>query len=517
MIKGKNSQNTTKKNSSFNITTKKENKTKKILIFAILGLLLLVSFVVNIWPIRTAFWWDETVYLQNAEVIHSGKVNYNELQFRPPLLSILFAGAYIFYHNILSAEIIVALLASMGTLFMFFIGKELYGNKTGLIAAILFAFSPFLVENAHYIMTDVPAAALIACALYLMIIALKKDNWIYYALSGFVFSLSVLMKFTSIVILFIIPLYFLVQRIRISKGYPLVAGFLIGITPYLIWAQITKGFFLKPFLLAQNMVADTNEHLFFYFNNFFSIFPYIVGVGLLVFVITGIIIHRNKNKSKKSNHENNTNSIYKTNSSYNNNKIVNKHNGINNKNINADNIFFVIWILVFLAYITLTNHKELRYAIPLTIPLLLLASTGLVSLTETKNRFRNYVILGIIAIIVVLSIYSSFEKISTPFQNTYSTEEMQVSQYIKSEYPTNTIIYSNDNYPVFAYYTGMRVIKLEHQDETFYNTYKSEMKYDGLLIIYKDKKQPTSNWLGNNTKFALKKEFQTALLYEYKI
>jgi hypothetical protein len=40
--------------------------------------------------------WDEAVYLQNPEVICCGKHNFSELNFRPPLLSLIFAAVFRF-------------------------------------------------------------------------------------------------------------------------------------------------------------------------------------------------------------------------------------------------------------------------------------------------------------------------------------------------------------------------------------------------------------------------------------
>lgn len=59
-------------------------------------MLVACGFLVRLLPIARCHFWDETVYLQNAEVICCGKSNYSELDNRPPLLSLIFAATFFF-------------------------------------------------------------------------------------------------------------------------------------------------------------------------------------------------------------------------------------------------------------------------------------------------------------------------------------------------------------------------------------------------------------------------------------
>src|SRR6266404_7516595 len=81
-------------------------------------LLVAGAFIVRLWPMSQAHFWDEAVYLQNAEVICCGKTNYSELSSRPPLLSILFAAAFLLWHHVYAASVLTALLNAAGPLFL---------------------------------------------------------------------------------------------------------------------------------------------------------------------------------------------------------------------------------------------------------------------------------------------------------------------------------------------------------------------------------------------------------------
>src|SRR6266403_4191820 len=71
-------------------------------------LLVAGAFIVRLWPMSQAHFWDETVYLQNAEVICCGKANYSELDSRPPLLSLIFAVLFLLWHHVYAASIAAA-------------------------------------------------------------------------------------------------------------------------------------------------------------------------------------------------------------------------------------------------------------------------------------------------------------------------------------------------------------------------------------------------------------------------
>src|SRR5712692_6065339 len=108
-------------------------------------LLVAAAFIVRLWPMSPAHFWDEAVYLQNAEVICCGKTNYSELSSRPPLLSLVFAGVFLVWNNVYAASLVTAFLNALGPLFLYFSGRMAKGRAAAAIASLLLAFSPFFV------------------------------------------------------------------------------------------------------------------------------------------------------------------------------------------------------------------------------------------------------------------------------------------------------------------------------------------------------------------------------------
>ena len=470
---------------------------KKVIIYSSLVILLIISFILRLWPLQISHWWDETVYLQDAEVIFSGVNNYNEFNLRPPMLSLLFAVGYIFKHSIFTASIIVSLLGTIGVLFAFLIGKELYNRDIGFLSALFFGLSPFMVTASHWIMTGIPALSFILISFYISILAIKKNNDWLFLLSGIIFGVSILTRFTSLVLFFIIPLYLLLNKVPKSKVLIFGYGLSGALLPYLIWAQIKFGFFLLPFIKANMAVSDTNNGIFYYLKNFLTIYPPIILVGLIFYIMYQLFLI--KFSILKKPHE----------------MLVQFRIKLTN-NFSRDDLVFGLWIILFLIYISITPHKEVRYIIPIALPLYIFSARGFYALLENKNSLiKNTVVLFFIVLSIV-SFSGAFSRLNGPFLNTQETVPVKVSNYIKSLGESNKVIYSNQDYPVYAYYTGMRVVKIEQQDKTFYSAFPSNMPKDGFFIYYKNiPKEPNYEWLESNKHFKRLKEIDNVIVYEY--
>ena len=136
-------------------------------------MILLTAFFLRLFPIRIAHFWDETAYLQHAEIFFLGVDNFNEFAFRPPFLPVLFFLSFFIFHSPISASILTALIGASGSLVIYLIGKKVFNEVTGIMSGLMFAFSPFIILNSNYLLTDVPAVIFGAVAFYL---ALFKEN-----------------------------------------------------------------------------------------------------------------------------------------------------------------------------------------------------------------------------------------------------------------------------------------------------------------------------------------------------
>lgn len=456
---------------------KAKRQDQAILLALFLCTLLAASFIVRIWPLRYAYWWDETVYLQNAETLLGIAHNYDEFDFRPPVIPLVIASGFLFWHHPFMADILMALLSALAAPFIFLSARELYGNKTAILAGIIAAFSPFLAANGHYIMTDAPAVTFSSAAFYCLIRYEKEGNDRGCFISGALAAVAALTKFTHLMMVPIFLAYLVYIKGKKAKFAAFSAGFFLFIFPYLLWAQITLGGFLAPFAKATQSVAETNAPWTFYFTNFYPAYPLAVVAGLALFIMRAMLQKRADKKGA----------------------------------------FLLAWAFLYMVYLGAeTPYKEARYVLPITLPVVIVSSRGLGQLIETNGKIRKYASYAIIAAMLFVSFQPVFSVLSLPPVNTSKTEEMTLSEYISGKYPLDAIIYTNQNYPVYSYYTKRKVIRLLQEDESFYETYKESMKYDGLLIVYQGIKKPSKEWLDRNPEFKKQKEVNGITLYEYK-
>lgn len=104
-------------------------------------ILVACAFLVRFWGVTRLHYWDENVYLLNAEYFYSGHAGFTEIDYRPPLLSVLFAAAFHAWHSDYAAEVLAALLNAMGPLFMFLAGRRIVGRQAAAVAAAAACFS----------------------------------------------------------------------------------------------------------------------------------------------------------------------------------------------------------------------------------------------------------------------------------------------------------------------------------------------------------------------------------------
>lgn len=460
-----------------------------LLIISLLILIIILSFFLRLVPIRLSHSWDETVYLQHAEVFFSGRTNYDELAFRPPLLSILFYLGYFIYHSVITATIIVALLGALGVLIIFLIGKKVYNEKVGLLAVAIFALSPFLIKNSNLIMADVPVATLLGVSFYFALFRDKK--WMIF-LSGLFLGLSILMKFIAVAIIPVFIIYYLMYReeLDINKILFFGAGFLIAMTPYFIWNQIKFGNIISPLIRESQMVSVRDAPTFFYFYNLQNIFTYLIIIGLALWLVNLIIKFRKKEDLDI--------------------RIA---------------LIFTIWIIVFLAYLTQTPHKLLRFLIPISIPIILLASKGIMlTLNKVKEDYKIFYI-SLIILYLGFLVYSTtnYKDLSSrDFINEKISDDRRAAEFILNELNYSGIIYSHQA-PLIAYYSGLNTTPVwMGNNKNLSEAVSSTMKEPGIFIgaYYFEKatppqRQPTSSWMRNDSRFTHLKDIGSDFIFRY--
>lgn len=462
--------------------------------------LVAAGFLVRLWPLWQVHFWDEAVYLQNAEVICCGKINYSELNSRPPLLSLLFAGVFLLWHNVYAASILTAALNALGPPFLYLSGRKLVGRAAAAIAALLLAFSPFFVSSGtgNSLLTDSPALTLILISFWLLLEALGNNAGIWFGLAGFVPALAVLMRFASLPTVAVLSLLLLRADRRFRAALRFGAGFALGFGPYLLWSKVRYGGFLATLRRGWENVGGSAEPTLYYLQNFSSVFPWITLVGLVLWLV-GWLLDTRVDWERVAD------------------QVVVRLGPRAKKSPGGSGAFLWGWALAVLSYFSALTHKELRYILPLAPPLFLLAGRGLkVLLRGTSLRARAFGTAVLVAALAY-SFAPVLDRFHGPFVSPFISEEKEASDFLNSKARNGAVLYTNFNYPVFGYYTHLPTQVLLEQDASFYRAFPKNMPADGYLILYKQvDKDPRLDWVDSNPHFRRFQEFPSLVVYEYQ-
>ena len=145
-------------------------------------------------------------FLQGKGLITSGGV----YSFRPCLLPLFLAGVYsLFGHSYLVAEIILAIISSFTCLLIYWLGKESFGERTGLMAmGISVIYPKFIYYSAHLCTETLYMFFLVLSFLFL--IKYRRHLFLFnIVLAGIFFALasltrSVLFAFFPLVLIWLI-------------------------------------------------------------------------------------------------------------------------------------------------------------------------------------------------------------------------------------------------------------------------------------------------------------------------
>jgi 4-amino-4-deoxy-L-arabinose transferase-like glycosyltransferase len=476
------------------------------------------AFVVRVWGLSRMHFWDENVYLLNAEYIAFGKAGYLEIDSRPPLLSLLFAGVFELWHSDYAAAVVTALLNAFGPLFLYLAGRRIVGRIAAAIAALLLAFGPFFVGacpdgsggfvencNGHSLLTDCPALTLLALSLWLLSRALEKQTSLRFACAGFSLALPILMRFGSISVVGVLALLVFAADRRVKAVISCAAGFLLGIGPYLCWSRIRYDGFFETLRNGWANLGGDSEPFFYYLRDSPTMLSWLAIAGLALWLIRRAceLIPAARRAE------------------------FFRNGGVRRLQWEG---FLWLWAVAVMIFFSILDHKEPRYAMPFAPPLLLLAGAGLAWLVEGagfgrlagKSRIAARTAGGaVLAGALLAAFWPIHHRFDTGFFDDSESEEMAVSRYLRQNLPPSTILYANLNYPDLAYYSGMKTEAIPEGGDDLYKILK-ELPADGLLIAYKPSDdfgdippEPPLSILDSDPHYARLREFPSMVIYKY--
>ncbi len=472
-----------------------------------LAVILALAALVRAVPLTYSHFWDETVFLQHAEVILDGRTNYQEFFHRPPLLSVLYALGFALWDDIYVANIVQAVVTTLAVLFAFLYVRRAFGVVSGIAAAFLFAFTPYLVETSHELLTDMPAVAFMLAAMWLF----DKPGPRFAILAGAAYALAVQTRFTSLFLIVYFALDASLPPRKLRQLATLVVAAGVTIAPYLVWVRWNYGSFLFPFVLARRIVTEWTAPVGarFYFDAVLEIFPpslwLFFALGLLSPVMRWAMRYQSEGET------------------------VPAENAALSSQTKRQ-LALLMWGLAFLAYMLTIGHKEVRYLLPLAIPVVIISALGVAaSCRWIARQARPVWVAGVLlGVAVAVADYASpFRKLRAPWTDRSESEEVQIAGYLREQSTPADTIYAAHNFPVLAFYSGRKTVSLLPIQAEFEQVWRRAMARPGFLVYYPPAGikethsknphfMPDQQFIDASPEFRLVRSFPSATVYHYE-
>jgi hypothetical protein len=273
----------------------------------------------------------------------------------------------------------------------------------------------------------------------------------------------------------------------------------VAVGPYLCWSHLRRGGFLTTLRNGWSNFEGPGEPFLYYVNNFIRVFTWLTVTGLVLWILRPLWECREQKRRSIG---------------------CRMTTAVPSERGPAANLdaFLWFWVAAILLLFSSVHHKETRYILPLAPALLLLAGNGLSVLLRGRRIMVRTAGIAILAGSLLYTFLPSFARLRSPFINEENSEEMDVANFLSSSVPPGTVLYTNFNYPVFAYYTNFPVYSLPEDPSEIYDAL-NQLPTAGLLIAYKDKEfiqDPRLDWLDANRHFQRWREFPSLLIYRYR-
>ena len=138
--------------------------------------------------------------------------------------------------------VMIALLGIATVFLVYYVGKKIFNQSVGLVAAALYAVSPLVLTYSRSSWNPNPMPFITLLLLYLLYQAVQNKSWKYFLGVGFLYGIALQLHYIELlvgIIIFFFTLfgYFYFKRknifILIKQYSYLLGGFIIGFSPFL--------------------------------------------------------------------------------------------------------------------------------------------------------------------------------------------------------------------------------------------------------------------------------------------
>jgi len=286
-------------------------------IFLLISLILFFALFLRLYTLsQKSFWYDEACSLQFS-VNHIGAIFNDHYLIRPLYFIFLQIWTHIFGIGEFFSRLPSVIFGFLSVLFIYYLGKELFEKKTGIIAAFLLAVSYYhiawsqqarnysllvflcIISSLSYILAVKRGRLFGFCIYFIFTVLAVLTNPI--AILLFLFQIAILFKFLhvgekrwkitlSLVFIPIFALIFLLYKFRVYVLQDLSAAGLPGVNIQRVW-ELFNVFSSGGGYVAQGATAHQAGSSVVFLS-------FVIGILFLAFYIYGVFASfRNKRKS----------------------------------------------------------------------------------------------------------------------------------------------------------------------------------------------------------------------------
>ena len=208
----------------------------------------------------------------------------------PPLVPLFYSLLYSFFpFSYITGRLANVILSSFSIILIYFIVREIWDYKTGLVAAFIVTIDPTLVMGIWMTM-DALTNLVFCISCFITIKAIKSNDIKWHLIAGISFGVCMLTKWTLVFLPISYVAYYLYYSIMINKNNPLesIRNVIISASiafsiflPWFIWMGVS-GVFPRIFFLAGYLTRLTNP-----LNNTFQTWrysPFILFIAIFSFM-----------------------------------------------------------------------------------------------------------------------------------------------------------------------------------------------------------------------------------------
>ncbi|GEM_PF-3029764 len=380
---------------------------------------------------------DEAAYVHNAYWFSGTEPFFNEISFRPPLVSFMLSPIILLTRTETIIKIYPVILNFLAVIAVYLLGREI-NERVGVLAAIIIALFPFHIQTSRWIMTDTPMIAFAALAMLFYYKGLKNKNMKQSIIGGIFLTLTALTKFTGLFLIFVlIPLFAFFIKGNAKNILISLATALLVASPYLAMNYIIFGNPALPLEKGSAMaMGEMPMNVPVVLWSVYDFFGALFLITLAVSIFLGI-------KSRER---------YK---------------------------LFLIYMfaaMLFLYFFLMGRGVAVPTGIEWEIERILIPALpfAAVLVSDLLLKIKNpQKIITAFLVVFMISMHPQYIRAYTPavdLENGLRNATVTAGEYVSQNLPPGSVYYCNFNCPSIAYYIKRKMIVFEHWTDGFWDT-----------------------------------------------